>query len=244
MLYWLLLAHSGGASMPNQPFRPSHDGFAYTNSWPAQPAVTLPTPFGDIALGNAAGGLCGGMVFASMDYWHASVAPAPARPCLGEPVYGYIVRRLLDSWHLPAGVSQYYQWMNLPDEDRGFAAFGRRVVIERGLGWRTTKVQWPQVVADLDTGLPVALGLVTTASANPRDLGLNHQVLAYGYGRAGNHVTVYVYDPNRGQCDDVRIEFDINRGGARTAITHNLGLARPIRGFFRTAYAPLTPPGC
>lgn len=229
--------------MPNQPFQPSRDGFAYTNSWPSQAAVTLPTPFGDIALGNAAGGLCGGMVFASMDYWHAAVAPSTVQPGLGEPVYAYIVQRLLDSWHLPAGVAQYFQWMNLPDEDRGFTAFGRRVVIERGVTWRTVKAQWPQVMVDLDKGLPVALGLVTTASANPRDLGHNHQVLAYAYDRTGNHVTVYVYDPNSGQRDDMHIEFDINRGGGRTAFTHNIGLSRPVRGFFRTAYEPLPPPG-
>ena len=80
----------------------------------------LPTPFGKINIGNAAAGLCGGMVFAALDYWHTGILPPATRPAPGEPPYRYIVRRLVDSWHLPAGVAQYYQWMNLPDGDSGF----------------------------------------------------------------------------------------------------------------------------
>ena len=91
------------------------------------------------------------------------------------------MRRLVDSWHLPAGVAQYFQWMNLPDGDTGFDVLRRHVVIDRGLAWRTIRVQWPQIRADLDRGTPAALGVVTVASSRPADLALNHQVLAYGY---------------------------------------------------------------
>lgn len=86
-------------------FLPSRDGLAFTNAWPSEPAVVLPTPFGKINIGNAAAGLCGGMVFAALDYWHAAIVPPAARPAPGEPLYRYIVRRLVDSWHLPAGVA-------------------------------------------------------------------------------------------------------------------------------------------
>ncbi len=62
-------------------FLPSQDAFAFTNAWPSEPAVVVPTPFGKISIGNAAAGLCGGMVFAALDYWHAGIAPPrPARP--------------------------------------------------------------------------------------------------------------------------------------------------------------------
>src|SRR5690349_16753844 len=118
-------------------FVASQDGFAFTNSWPAQPAVVRRTPFGAVTLGDASRGLCGGMVFAALDYWHARVAPPAERPAVGTPAYAHIVDRLVDSWHLPAGVAQYYQWMNLPDADTGVDVLGRHVLLERGVSWRT-----------------------------------------------------------------------------------------------------------
>lgn len=202
----------------------------------------LATPFGRVPVGDSSAGLCGGMIFASLDYWHADTLPPTVRPGHGEPAFAYIVDRLIDSWHLPAGAVQYYQWMNLPDGDRGFNAFGRHIIIERGVAFRTIKVQWPQIVTDLDRGFPVALGVVTTASANPLNLGLNHQVLAYGYERADKHVIVRVYDPNSGQLDNVFIDFDTTRPTRPTTFAHNLAVEHPIRGFFRTAYAPVKPP--
>src|SRR5712691_6252669 len=106
-------------------FEPARDGFAFTNSWPDAPAVTVPTPFGQVGIGNAANGLCGGMVFAALDYWIARQAPPKARPAPGVPLYKFIVRRLVDSWHVPAGVVEYYQWMNLPDGDVSASVLGR-----------------------------------------------------------------------------------------------------------------------
>ena len=224
-------------------FLPSECGFEFTNAWPSQPAVVLPTPFGKVDIGDASGGLCGGMVFAVLDYWYAETSPPVTRPEQGDALFGYLVRRLVDSWSLPAGVVQYYQWMNLPDGDRGFDAFGRRIVIERGLAWRTIAVQWPQIAADLDAGTPVPLGLVTVASAKPRDLGHNHQVLAVGHDTVDGTVTVRVYDPNQGRRDDIFVRFDTGTPTAPTVFEHNLDLDRPIRGFFRAPYAPATPPG-
>jgi hypothetical protein len=223
-------------------FLPSQHGFSFTNSWPNQPAVTLPTPFGDIGLGNAGGGLCGGMVFAAMDYWLAGRDAAAERPPAGDPLYRFIVSRLIDSWHVPAGVAQYYQWMSLPDGDHTMKVFGRQVIVERGLGWRTVRVQWPQIRTDLDRGLPIPIGVVTVASRNPKDLGLNHQVLACGYSTDGSRVTVQVYDPNRGRRDDVSIRMDTAAPARAVAFDHNLGLgAKPVRGFFRVAYTPQEP---
>ncbi|MEV6305597.1 hypothetical protein AB0M02_39705 [Actinoplanes sp. NPDC051861] len=220
-------------------FLPSRDGFAFVNSWPRQPAVTLPTPFGDIGVGNAEGGLCGGMVFAALDFWHAGTATPAERPAKDDPLYTFLVDRLIDSWHLPAGVVQYYQWMNLPDGDSSFTALGRRVLIERGVSWRTIRVQWAQISKDLDSGVPVPLGVVTIDSKDPRDLALNHQVLAVGYNRIGNRVTLRVYDPNRGRRDDTFIAFDTGAPARATTFGHNLGIGgNRVRGFFRAAYRP------
>jgi len=224
-------------------FLPSRDGFAFINAWPSEPAVAVDTPLGTINIGNAAAGLCGGMVFAALDYWHAGISPPATRPGPGEPLYQYIVQRLINSWHVPAGVLQYYQWMNLPNGDTGSNLLGRQITIERGLSWRTIETQWPQIKADLDSGTPAALGVVTVASANPADLGVNHQVLAYRYDASASQVTVHVYDPNRGQADGIYISFDPRAPEQPTKFANNMDIAEPVRGFFRNAYAPATPPG-
>lgn len=224
-------------------FSPLADGFAFTNSWPSAPAVSIPTPFGSIGIGNAASGLCGGMVFAALDYWQAQVRPPVSQPAPGTPLHQFIVRRLIDSWHIPAGVAEYYQWMNLPDGDASLTIFGRSVVSQRGLSWRTIEEQWLQVRASLDAGVPAALGLVTVASANPGQLGRNHQALACGYQIAGTEITVQVYDPNSGQDNGVYIQFDASDPTAATTFRHNLTIGYPVRGFFLTAYTPAMPPG-
>jgi len=207
-------------------FLPSRHGFAFTNTWPSQPAILLPAGSRRLGIGNAARGLCGGMVFAAADYWHARVEPPSARPAAGTPLYQFIVRRLIDSWQLPAGVARYYQWMNRPDAD---------------VARRTIGGQWPRIRAILDTGRPAALGVVTVATAWPGALGRNHQVLACGYSAAGSAVSIRVYDPNSGQNDGVRIGFDTAPPGG-AAFEHNLGIALPVRGFFLTGYAPAVPP--
>src|SRR6476646_6340473 len=228
---------------PQQSFLPSRDGFAFTNSWPPAPAISMATVFGDIDIGNAKDGLCGGMVFAALDYWYAGMTPQAEQPAPKTPLYSFIVQRIIDSWHVPVGVAQYFTWMNLPDGDVGFSAFGRKVVVEHGVSGRTIKQQWPAIRKDLDRGIPCALGLVTVASINPADLGMNHQVLAYAYDVADNEVTVHVYDPNSGQNDGVTISFDTSQPTQATTFQHTIDIGHPVRGFFRTAYSPATPPG-
>jgi hypothetical protein len=85
--------------------------------------------------------------------------------------------------------------------------------------------------------------VVTVASASPADLGLNHQVLAYDYDASATKVTVRVYDPNSGQNDGIYIRFDPRAPARPTTFAHNLDIGHPVRGFFRTAYAPASPPG-
>ena len=164
----------------------------------------------------------------------------PGGPAPGQPLYGYIVQRLIDSWHLPAGVAQYYQWMNLPDGDTGFDVLGQRVVTDRGLAWRTIQTQWPQITADLDRGTPAALGVVTVASASPADLGRNHQVLAYGYDLDGTDLTIRLYDPNYADNDDVQVQLSIADTDAAIALTYLPN--ETVYCFFHTPYTFARPP--
>jgi hypothetical protein len=223
-------------------FVPQPDAFLFTNSWPSAPAVTIPTPFGPIGVGNAANGLCGGMVYAAVDYWIAGQTPPQERPAPGTPLYQFIVRRLIDSWHVPTGVAEYFLWMNLPDGDLSVTMLGRQVVIQRGISWRTIEQQWPLVKASIDAGVAAPLGLVTVQSANVADLGKNHQVGAYAYSVSGAEVTVKVYDPNSGQDDGVCIRFDTSAPQQATTFSSNINIDVPVRGFFMTGYTPVSPP--
>jgi hypothetical protein len=208
-------------------FLPSRDGFAFTNSWPSEPAIGLPTPFGRIGVGNAARGLCGGMVFGALDYWHAGTRPPADRPAPRSAAFRFIVWRLIRSWHIPVGVARYYYWMNLPDADTRSRSITR---------------QWPRIRSQLEAGQPAALGVVTVASANPFLLGHNHQVLVYACLVEGTKVTLQVYDPNSGPADDVCIRFDAAVPAA-AHFTHTIDISGPVRGFFLTEYSPALPPG-
>jgi len=81
-------------------YLPSEDGFHFSNThWGTEhiTSITLPDPFGDILIGNASWGLCGGMSFASRDYFEAGQwAPAQTTnpPGEGNPLFDYIVERL------------------------------------------------------------------------------------------------------------------------------------------------------
>ena len=83
-------------------FLPSKHGFAFANHWPSIhiTSITMPDPFGDIILGDASWGLCGGMSFASRDYFEAGQrAPLTKVNPRGEgdPLFDHIVRRLSQS---------------------------------------------------------------------------------------------------------------------------------------------------
>ncbi len=221
-------------------FLPSVNGLQFANSWPDEADITVTVPpLGRVKIGSASNGVCGGMVFTVLDVFTAHLPPLTDRqPGPGTPLFDYIVKRLFDSWNLPTGVLTYYQWMMLADGDTGVW-----LATLHGVGWRTIKEEWPAVQADIDGGHPAPLGLVTVASANPAQLGRNHQVLAYGYDVDNDRLTIKVYDPNTSVdgADDVRISLSLADPGGTTVITHNVAIGDPIRGFFRVPYTAADP---
>jgi hypothetical protein len=174
-------------------FLPSTSGFHFGNSWPHQPTLTIPFPTGPITVGDAAGGLCGGMAFAVRDFFE-SREPIPAtttNPPLHSPLYDYLVRRLFDSFDIPAGVAKFYT-LQLPFTDQG----------------AETVRQWNVIKPELDAGRLVCLGLIRVRSFSPAALGRNHQVLAYGYDtNDSGRVTLAICDPNHHDVDDVTLSF-------------------------------------
>lgn len=226
-------------------FTPSANGFHFANSFPSEPAIEEDVPpFGQIALGDASNGLCGGMVFAVLDLFEAGFLP-PADvtpPASGTPLFRYIVDRLIDSFDLPhAGFMKYYEWMITPDADTGWPPF----FVRPGIARKTIVDEWPtRIQPELDAGRLCCLGLVTTSSTNPADLGKNHQVLAYGYDiDDSNRMELLVYDPNTSTtgADTVRISLSLADPAHATPVTHNVAIGEAIRGFFRVDYGPCDP---
>lgn len=214
-------------------FVPSRHGLPFPNWFPpGTPVVVLPTPFGPVPLGNANGGLCGGMVFTAIDLFLLGQPPPPAAD---PPVVQYLGRRLLDSFNLPFGFLKYYDWQCRPNASRGWAG----VTVQAGVS-ALTRDEWPRVRAELDAGRLAPLGLVKAYSYDPRAIGQNHQVLAHGYDLAADGtVTLSVYDPNFPGDDGVTLSLNLNAVGANVIHSRE---GEPVRGFFLTEYRPPADP--
>jgi hypothetical protein len=218
-------------------FLPSTNGLHFVNYFPHEPTLTITLPLGRILpIGDAANGLCGGMAFTVADYYEAKrTVPADSQPPpAGSPLYQYIVKRLFDSFNLPLGIGRYLELMEpaFPDVGLGFGLPGRASVMVHD--------EWPRIQAMLDAGHPVPLGLVKVKSTAPRDLGKNHQVLAYGYDLDGTNLCLHLYDPNYADRDDVQLSLSIATVRAPVPVTYFP--TETVYCFFHTHYTPLQPP--
>ena len=212
----------GGHAIPRTPFDPARHALPFPNAFPSgTPVLTLPTPLGRVRIGDAARGLCGGMVFAALDGFLWGVPP-PAAPTPG--VVRHLARRLLASWDFPFGVLKYYDWQRRPQ-----AALHRL----------TRELEWPHVQAQLDAGVPVPLGVVKPAGLDPRRLPENHQVLAHGYDEVAGAVRLSIYDPN--YPGEPNLTLELGNDPARP-MWHGVE-GGTVRGVFRAHYArPDAPP--
>jgi hypothetical protein len=225
-------------------FLPSQNGLHYPNSWPDEPDITIamPSPFPPVTIGDAATGLCGGMVFAVVDLFSAGRLPPATKqnPTRASPAYNYIVQRLIDSFNVPAGVLQYYTWMQLPTHDDQVNLFGNVITLITGTPDLTINQSMPTIRSRIDAMHPCPLGLVTVHGADPTLLGRNHQVLAWGYEDSGVMTTVKVYDPNLPDDDEVAITF--NHADPSNTTTFSYSGSDTILGFFPiTWYRPADP---
>jgi hypothetical protein len=218
-------------------FLPSTTGLHFTNYYPHEPEITVQLPLGKtLGLGDAANGLCGGMVFTVADFFEART-PIPADtgpPPAGSPLYQFIVKRLLDSFNMPLGLGRYLELMQpaFPDVGVGFGLPGRASVMVHD--------EWPRIQHSLDAGHLVPLGLIKVKSDEPEDLCKNHQVLAYGYDLNGTDLGISLYDPNYPDNDDVRIQLSI--ASAQLPVPLTYVPAEDVYCFFHTPYTPAPPP--
>ena len=141
---------------------------------------------------------------------------------------------MFDSFNLPLGIGRYLELMEpaFPDVGPGFGLPGRASVMVQD--------EWPRIQAALDSGHPIPLGLVKVKSDQPDDLGKNHQVLAYGYDLNQTDVSIFVYDPNYADRDDVSLSFSI--ASVHAPVTVSYSPPETVYCFFHTPYTPVSPP--
>jgi len=192
-------------------------------------------------------GMCGGMIYAVMDYFaNKQLPPTTAAPPSSpdDPLFIYIRQRLMDSFDINGDGCRFlaYSLGSYPNGDEGFV---QAVGLWKGRSWITYREAVPQIQADIDAGQLSPIGLIQTDSGN---IGQNHQVLAYGYKRSGQDVTLFIYDPNEGQ-KEVTFDFNITQTDGEVHITRRVNgvestNSKRIWGFFRiNGYTPQVPPG-
>lgn len=228
-----------------QGFLPSAAGLHFPNAFAHVPMREVRLEgIATLSIGDAANGLCGGMSFTVADLFHAGVAPPPdTGPPSAGPRFDSIVDRQIDSFAGGAVPLRFYSLMDpsRPDREPAWAPWLGRLGIDRhSRTYVMVHEEWPSIRTRLDAGQLVALGLVRVVDRDPRLLGRNHQVVAYGYDLDGSALALHIYDPNVPGGDGVTLSLDIADPGAAVAPAYT-GPGPSVVCFFLTPYAPVDP---
>lgn len=174
--------------MPKTSFSPAENGFHFANGFVNK---IIDTSFGKIE----SRGRCGGMAFASLDYYFAKV-PVPAHepddfpnrkyPPDGSLLGDYIYMRAVHSF-LTLSAYKFVDWTLRPDRTYSF----RKSVFNKS---RTE--EFAKLRKSIDSSKPAVLGLIAASKAS--DIFKNHQVVAYGYeyDAKEKRMDIYIYDSN------------------------------------------------
>ena len=176
---WALTAVRGAAWAAMTRFNPVTDGFQFDNSFK-----------NDLSGGARSDGLCGGMMYAALDYFFAGqrVPGIDYRPAIGTTLQTYLLNR--QTTQIASNLDRFEDMIlaSGPGADK-------QGYFERGLNQQTLG----ELRAKIDAGTPVVLALQNANDA------LGHSVLAIGYdmgryrGDLGEHkedLRIFVYDPN------------------------------------------------
>ncbi|MFT3776245.1 MAG: hypothetical protein QM820_63685 [Minicystis sp.] len=195
----------------NSAFDPAVRGFHFTNNFP-DGSWTIG------ALHFSTNGLCGGMSFTALDYFHANraVPTTSAVPsAVGDPLGGYINARQQES--VMTNLSSWMTQVLNPDD--------------HALEFWSTHDEWVKLKAAIDAGQPVPIGLGVYLQG-----GNGHQVVACGYREGKRERWILTYDPNN---RNARGYVHLRRDGLHW-FTQEAG--KEFRGFFVSAYTPKSPP--
>lgn len=219
-------------------FLPSQNGWKFVNAFSG---CFLPFAIPALGfLGNPTSiyGLCGGMSAGALDMFLANrtIPLTTSTPKNGSPIQRYLYQRQIDSFgSFGAVVLRFFEWMGLPD----------------GGPQGTQKITWDEFTKNiqprLDKSIPAPIAIQYVKWADTNDVFQNHQVLAYRYETGpDDNITIFVFDPNYPNRDDIRIETrKVDLGGGLTGLTsvQRIGTnSKKMYGFFEMAYQPVLPP--
>ncbi|GIV67044.1 MAG: hypothetical protein KatS3mg047_1437 [Bellilinea sp.] len=180
---------------------------------------------GTINLNEITFGLCGGMCFAALDYFHANQFPPPFQtPQEVDPrLFGFLCDRQLDSLKIFT-VLKFMEWM---------------IIDETQIITRIKRYELPKLRRLLQKGEPAVLGLVRVRGMQSPTQ--NHQVLAIGYefDPAIEQISIHLYDPNHPQLNP-NIQFFTGKNAPPPVLTQSTG--EPLFGFFVIPYRFQQPP--
>ncbi len=227
-------------------FAPSRNGFGFANSFAHVPDFQINVAGFNLAIGDAANGMCGGMVFAVRDIFEAGFLPnADTSSPISGPTFDFLALRLIDSFELPLGPLRYAHLMDpaLPDHETDFSRIGWA---PHGRAWQAIVDEWPKLRAGLDAGKLMPVALVLVKDADLTKMGHNHQVLAYGYDLDGDDLNLRIYDPNYPSVDTRQISLNLSNPYATTQIsnrsTDGADQGAQVFCFFSQSYTFKMPP--
>lgn len=208
-------------------FTAAEHGFRFENrfEFSVSPSITRVTRSAKF-LSEVVLGLCGGMCFAAIDYFHAhkpipTVANVPDIP---PELRRYLVKRQVDSLAHGA-VLKVLSWTHQREDN--------------SLALSVARWEVPKLRKLLDTGEPAVLALIRVKGI-PLVMN-NHQVVATGYDfdDETNEMVVHLYDPNRpGETPTLTMNLAKPSAGIAPAPSAD----GPVRGFFVIGYGPQAPP--
>lgn len=198
-------------------FLPINHGYRFPNRFEGN----LPNIFLRLFFGHSVYGLCGGMVFSSLDYFFGN-CPIPVLVETSEQ---------LDKKFI------YYLWKrqqrSMPIRNY-FLLFIKTFKKNRELLIDTIVNQLPKVLLSIDQGQPVPLVIIRAHNfENPTN---NHQILATSYELEAAKTHLFCYDPNHPQIvTKMQICRDIN------SLSIHYSTGEPMRGFFINYYRAKPP---
>jgi hypothetical protein len=169
-------------------------------------------------------GLCGGMCYAALDYWHAGIPipPQANAPLPGTLLYRYLLRRQLASMGRPWVLGRIAVWMLRADGKVAALSAGREL---------------EKLRRRIDAGEPAVLLLLRAGGlADPTR---NHQAVATDYtlDKERGQLTLWLYDPNHPEpSTEVQISLTLPTRERAGSLAQSTG--EPLRGFFVLNYRP------
>lgn len=193
-------------------FLPSKNGFKFSNYFSVD--------YHSAPFINDADGMCGGMVYAVIDYYKASLSPPddtqPPTRIHNNPLLEYIRQRQKDSVLQLRTLNYLLAFRLTPEKEKEMALNTYEII----------KTQ-------INQNEPIALGLIR--SHEFKQVKKNHQVSVYGYQEdAEGNVILKVYDPKESTNDNVTMSFNKNNFNGINCSTKLLGT---VYTFFESNYS-------